>query len=67
MMRQDNRCDLCGRNRGKMEIVFAKYGELSFCRSCTRKAVKFAYEAACTFGGTYRQDETPAPPPREEE
>ena len=64
---EDNRCVLCGRSRGRMEVVFAKYGELLFCRSCTRKAVKFAYDAACTFGGPYRQEEAPAGKPREEE
>ncbi len=57
-MGEKERCDLCW-SKGN----FLKFDHIAACEGCLRRAVKFAYDAACTFGGTHRQDETPAPPP----
>lgn len=47
-------CDICGaRTCGKHSTAFVKVGDFLICESCLRTAVRFAYEAAATFGGTF--------------
>lgn len=55
-MNQRERCDLCFRKSG-IGGGFSKYGGIISCSACLVVAVRFAYNAACTFGGHYPRDE----------
>jgi hypothetical protein len=46
-------CDLCGtRECSNPEARIRTFGNLKACASCVRSAVKFSYEACCSWGGT---------------
>ena len=50
-------CDICGGRRcERPSITLQKFerGSQAFliCQGCLIAAIKFAYDAACTFGGT---------------
>ena len=40
-------CDICGGNEGQHRLT--THGQLMACESCVRRAVEFAYHAACTW------------------
>lgn len=43
-------CDICG-VRECDKVYLKKYYTYLLCEPCLRKAIGWAYEAACTFGG----------------
>jgi len=49
-----NGCDICGAQDCRREFPprLRKYGIFIVCDSCLESCIKFAYEAACRFGGT---------------
>lgn len=48
-------CDICG-GRTCSQISLKRVGEFKVCEFCIGRSVKFAYEAACRFGGAIDSD-----------
>lgn len=46
-------CDICGvRPCDSPESSIEPYGDFVCCKRCVRRAIRFAYDASATFGGT---------------
>lgn len=48
-------CDICSKRDCDYQAfeLLDRIGDFEVCFSCLRRAVKFAYEASATFGGTF--------------